>query len=179
MPAPVLSASSSLSLSLSVLVRFVTRSSQVSAADMATRTAVTRRRTASDMMIPSLGMRRVTTFDLAQPQHGLRTQQPHALSFRTSKRQNMQPVGFKKIVLVLSSPRVGPGRTWGGAGQNHPPFVASILRPHILTYIWRWPRCLGRCYWVLPLPCSSLRPCRALPGPFLRLSGPCLTLIPK
>ena len=66
----------------------------------------------------------------------------------------------------------GPGRTWGGAGQGNLAFLIAILRSHLLTYIWRWSRCLGRCPWALPLPCSFLRPCRALPTPFPRLSGP-------
>ena len=50
-----------------------------------------------------------------------------------------------KNVLALSCPRprpdavpgpVGPGRTWGSAGQNHLTLLVSILRPHLLTYVW-------------------------------------------
>ena len=67
---------------------------------------------------------------------------------------------------------MGPGRTWGGAGQNYLPLFVSVRRSHLLAYIWRWSPCLGRCHQVLPLPCSSRHPCRALPAPFPRLSGP-------
>ena len=67
-------------------------------------------------------------------------------------------------MLALSCPRprpnalpgpVGPGRAWGGAGQHYLPLFVSVLRPHLLTYIWCWSRCLGRCHRVLPLLCSS------------------------
>ena len=63
-----------------------------------------------------------------------------------------------------------PGRKWGGAGRRHLAFLVPIRRNHSRTYAWRWSQCLGRCYQALPLSCSFLRPCRALPAPFPRLS---------
>ena len=65
-----------------------------------------------------------------------------------------------------------PGRTWGGAGQRHLASPILVLSPRLLAYAWRWSRCLGRCHRALLLPCSFLRPYRALPAPFPRLSGP-------
>ena len=89
-------------------------------------------------------------------------------------------------MLALSCPRprpnalpgpVGPGRAWGGAGQNYLPLFVSVLLSHLLAYIWRWSRYPGRCHQTLPLPSAFLRPHRALPASLLRLGKP-LRLVP-
>ena len=88
-------------------------------------------------------------------------------------------------ICVLGLLKKGPGgsgRTWGGAGHEHPAFLVPVLRSYLHTYSRRWPRCLGRpgCCRALPLSCSLLYPCRALPAPLPRLSGsPCPTLFPR
>ena len=94
----------------------------------------------------------------------------------------------KTLMLALPCPRPRPdalpepggsGRTWGGAGLRNLAFLVSVLRPHLLTYVWGWSRCLDRCRRALPLSCSFLHPCWTLPAPLLCLSGPCcLALLP-
>ena len=104
---------------------------------------------------------------------------------RVSKGNDSMASEKKMLALPCPRPRPdalpepgGSGRTWGGAGLRNLAFLVSVLRPHPLTYIWGWSRCLDRCRRALPLSCSFLHPCWALPAPLLRLSGShCLTLL--